>query len=572
MATIVNLDIKNFRGIKDLSLKFKRDQSLICLIGRGDSGKTTVLDAISSVLSPVWNLNFYDTDFFNCDYENNIEITASLVDMPEKLLSENKFGLYQRGINPNNNEIIDDIDFDDNLISVLTIKLTVDSSLEPKWFVTHGREQEDKPISGADRALLNCFMISDYVDRHFSWSKGGPLYSLQKLAECEENAEDSNVVMQSLRTAKKEIDKTDFESLNEVTTLIKSLTEELGLDISKISTTLDSRELLIKEGKISLHEETVPFRQMGKGSKRLSSIAIQSALVRNGGIMLIDEIEQGLEPDRAKHAIRSLNEHHRGQIFVTTHSREVITELGFEPLLFLLKDKMTNNILNHSSALPSNDLQGTVRACPEAFFAKKVIVCEGATEVGICRAIDLWRRNNNKTHMSVKDCAYIDGEGNNIEQRVDEINAIGIHTAIFCDSDLDKINDKKKEWMEKGVSIFDCDDELCIEQQIFKDMPWEGVKELLQYAKGENKDSFDSKFSSYKDKSINEWDQSEDLRTEIISVFQPKKGKTNISWFKKLHHGEAMGTIIFRYYEDLSPESRLKKTLSGLSDWIDGEV
>ncbi len=50
MAKIIQLDIKNYRGIESLSLKFERDKNLICLIGRGDSGKTTILDAISSVL------------------------------------------------------------------------------------------------------------------------------------------------------------------------------------------------------------------------------------------------------------------------------------------------------------------------------------------------------------------------------------------------------------------------------------------------------------------------------------------------------------------------------------------
>lgn len=68
MAKIIHLDIKNYRGIKHLPLEFKADQNLICFVGRGDCGKTTILEAISSVLSPSWNLNFYDTDFYNCDH------------------------------------------------------------------------------------------------------------------------------------------------------------------------------------------------------------------------------------------------------------------------------------------------------------------------------------------------------------------------------------------------------------------------------------------------------------------------------------------------------------------------
>ena len=236
MAKIIHLDIKNYRGIKHLSLEFKADQNLICLIGRGDSGKTTILDAISSALSPSWNLNFYDTDFYNCDHNENIEIIVSLINIPEKFLSENKFGLYVRGLNLQNNTIIDDVNFggiNEELIPVLTIKLTVDSSLEPQWVVTNKRVQEDKPISGADRAHLNCYMISDYVDRHFSWNKGNPLYALLKATNADEASDNDNIVIQYLREAKNEIDKNDFANLDEATALIKEQAAELGLDISR---------------------------------------------------------------------------------------------------------------------------------------------------------------------------------------------------------------------------------------------------------------------------------------------------------------------------------------------------
>jgi putative ATP-dependent endonuclease of the OLD family len=443
MAKIIQLDIKNYRGIKNLHLEFKTDQNLISLIGRGDSGKTTILDAISSVLTPSWNLNFFDTDFYDCDHNQELEIIVSLINIPEKLLSENKYGLYIRAFNMQNNEIIDDIAIEDlsgNLHPALTIKLTVDNSLEPNWVVTNSREQHDKPISGVDRALLNCYMVSDYVDRHFSWNKGNPLYALLKSTESNENSDSSNIVIQYLRKAKEEIDKNDFKSLDITTELIKSQAAKLGLDISDTTTTLDSRELSIKDGRISLHENSVPFRLKGKGSKRLASIAIQSALVRIGGIMLIDEVEQGLEPDRVKQAIRSLKEHQAGQIFITTHSRDAITELGAEPLLFLLKDKNTDVIETRSFGQTQEDLQKTIRACPEAFFAQKVIICEGATEVGVCRALDKWRKRNSKQQMSFKDCAYIDGTGNTIVERVNEIKGVGIKTALFCDSDLEVVN------------------------------------------------------------------------------------------------------------------------------------
>lgn len=67
MAETVHLAISHFRGVKNLKLEFSPEQRLICFIGRGDSGKTTVLDAISFALSPAWNLSFNDSDFYDCE-------------------------------------------------------------------------------------------------------------------------------------------------------------------------------------------------------------------------------------------------------------------------------------------------------------------------------------------------------------------------------------------------------------------------------------------------------------------------------------------------------------------------
>lgn len=573
MARIIELDIKNYRGIKHLTVWFGTDKNLFCFIGRGDSGKTTILDAISLVLSPSWSLNCYDSDFHNCDHGKRIEITASLISIPEKFLSENRFGLCMRGLDVQNNTIIDDVtleEMNERLLPVLTIKFTVGGSLEPQWVVTNARDQEDKPISAADRAYLNCYMISDYVDRHFSWNKGNPLYALLKSTYSDEVPDSDNIVIQHLREAKEEIDRNSFEHLSKTTALIVSQAAELGLDISNVSTTLDSKELSIKDGRISLHEDSVPFRLKGKGSKRLASIAIQSVLVRNGGIMLIDEIEQGLEPDRIKQVVRSLKGHHAGQIFITTHSRDAITELGSKPLLFLLKDNETDEIKARFLGINNEEFQKTIRACPEAFFAERVIVCEGATEVGICRSMDKWRKQISKKEMSLKGCAYVDGTGQNIAQRVKEINEVGLKTALICDSDVTIINDEKRQWKADGISIFDCEDMLCLEQQVFKDLVWDGVRSLLQYARDKHRDSFISTFADYMSVSVGQWAETDDLRRKIVSEFQRKsEKKPGKAWFKGVHGGEALGDVVFKHFNEIGQSTHLKGMLTGLLNWID---
>ena len=199
MANIYSLKIKNFRGIRnfDKTFGFKK---FICLVGRGDSCKTTLLEAISFALSPRWNLTFYDTDFFNCEINNPIEIDITLYDLPQNLLSEDKYGLYIRFYDNRTNNIVDSIDFEDHnedYVQLLTIRLIIDENLEPKWFVVNNREnQENKEIRTNDRAALNVFLIKDYIDQHFSWNKGNPLYSLLKKESSDEKKK--NIILKAL--------------------------------------------------------------------------------------------------------------------------------------------------------------------------------------------------------------------------------------------------------------------------------------------------------------------------------------------------------------------------------------
>lgn len=566
MPRIIELEINHLRGIRKFHAKF--DKKLVCLIGRGDSGKSTILDAISFVLSPQWNLTFNDTDFYNCEVSNNIEIRASLIGIPEQLLTDDKYGLYIRGLFRENNQIKDELAGADE--KVLTIQLAVDRSLEPKWHVVNSRVQEDKTISAAHRAILNCFMISDQIDRHFSWNKGNPLYSLLKLQDSTLEGESRNVVIEALRDAKSTIDENSFDELAETIGLVKSRAAAFGLDISNTQTSLDHKELSIKDGRVCLHDENIPFRLKGKGSKRLTSIAIQSALGQEGGVMLIDEIEQGLEPDRIKQLARSLKEDNKGQTFLTTHSRDVITELTASDLLIIHNDSFDGNIRTTTLDYDDDTLQRVVRACPEAFFAKRVIVCEGATEVGVCRALDKYRRSHGKEVMSFEDCAYVDGTGSEFPKRAARIKEVGLGVAVLCDSDI-PLSPSKEALEEAGIKIFDCDSELSMERQVFNDLPWDGIKELLAYvmrAHQRTEESVrDSVAEKYEGSSFpDDWIETDspEMRTALAkaSVVKDKE------WFKRIDHGEALGDVIFKYISQMDGK-QVKGMLESLSEWID---
>jgi len=70
------LVIENFRGVKWLDWRHIAENA--ALVGPGDSGKSTILDAIERVLSPKWNVAFDDTDFWELQTGSPIVIRATL--------------------------------------------------------------------------------------------------------------------------------------------------------------------------------------------------------------------------------------------------------------------------------------------------------------------------------------------------------------------------------------------------------------------------------------------------------------------------------------------------------------
>ena len=169
MSHITRLSIKNYRGIKDLTHEFGNEKFIV-LIGRGDSGKSTILSAIYAVLSPSWNMTFSDLDFHDQNTTVPIEIEATLKELPNELLTESKYGLYIQ------NDLNEDCQQED--LSII-VKLTVDETLEPHWVVKarKGLDNDDKPISGADRALIAVNFITDYTDNQFAYNRQSPAES-----------------------------------------------------------------------------------------------------------------------------------------------------------------------------------------------------------------------------------------------------------------------------------------------------------------------------------------------------------------------------------------------------------
>lgn len=557
MARIHNLKIKNFRGIKEFEHTFQ-SKSFVCLIGRGDAGKSTILYAISSVLSSKWDQSFFDSDFYNGNTDSNIEIEVSLTNLPGELLSDNKFGLHKRLLRRDNTT---SDNLEDEGEDLLTIRLVVDKSLEPVWMVINEREKQDAiEIRASDRQKLNVHIISDYIDRHFTWGKGTPLYTLLKRHGEEINKD--NLLVDAHRKVYSYLK----ENLSYTSDVFKDVMKNVGQSATSLGLSGDNFEsyvdfvsLLMKEGNISLHDNDIPLRLNGKGTKRLLSIAIQMEIAKEGGIILIDEIEQGLEPDRVKHLVNELKKSDKGQFFITTHSNNVLVELKAEDIF--LKRKESNKLVGFDTTF-----QKTLRINPNAFFAKRVIVCEGATEIGIMRSFNQYRKVKEIPSLEIKAISLVDGKGSELSEQTLKFKEAGFDTSLFCDSDCEKVDKEKPSMRELNIEIADCEDNLAFEEQIFKDLNWENVINLLKYAINEG--YWDSMCTKLSIKKLSELEDTPEIR-KLIGESAKDRG-----WYKTVAHGEELGRVWSNSIEEMSKIStppHLYNQYQTLMRWIDKE-
>jgi putative ATP-dependent endonuclease of OLD family len=88
-SAIYRLNIERFRAVKNLSWHLSKHVNVI--LGGGDVGKTTILDAIGLLLSPTNQTTLADTDYYGRDIDAGFVIEAILTLPPSSGINcENK--------------------------------------------------------------------------------------------------------------------------------------------------------------------------------------------------------------------------------------------------------------------------------------------------------------------------------------------------------------------------------------------------------------------------------------------------------------------------------------------------
>ncbi len=564
---ITSMEIENFRGIKSTKVKFPVDHRVICIIGAGDSGKSSLLTAIEWALWPSWNLNVTDTDFYCGNTKNPISVSVTVAEVPEILINEEKYGLYLRNAiavaegNPDDEPV-------DGGITAITIRLTVDKSLEPIWEVITSRG-EPKSISARDRQLLSVGVVGFDYEKDFLWGRNSVL---QKYANSKDALHDAyKTAMRSV------VENVTLAELDQTSDTLMKTGKQYGVSFAGEI----HNKIIMQNGSFSttvgVFDGDVPFVQRGLGSKRLLSMGMNINTTEGSSVLLVDEVETGLEPYRICGLINEFRRTHTdcGQVIMTTHSQNVITECSIGELAVItsIEDVTSFTLLKSDDSKVNDTIQSILRSDPGAFLCRRIIVCEGKTEVGFLRALDRYLMQTENVRFSYYGVGIaFGGGGDKMFKFAQLLKACGYKVSILMDSDEKILEAKKEIARSEGIEVFDWAEGFSVENQIFSDAPIEAINELLslavknktiQHVTAKLKDVDHSGKIFLTSESVSVAEDIDDSVLEAIGEISKKS-----EWFKRIDLGELMGNLLLAHYDDISATSRLRVVIDAIKDWV----
>ena len=580
---IAQVEIQNFRGIRELM--WRPGPGINCLIGPGDSTKTTVLDAIELCLNPRSHTLADDCDFHDLDVTKTVQITVTLVDIPKDFVAEDRYGRYLRGWLNSESKLEDEPR--EGLEYALSIVVSFDRSLEITWSLFNNRiasnDAADPPmLRYKDARLCATTRLGPYAERHLAWGR------TSVLARIGDDAGDalSLQLAEAARAARASFKAAGTGVFQKTVDRAKDIGRQFGVQPRGVyNAELDVEGVSITSGGIALHDDRLPLRRLGCGSARL----LVSALQHEAGathVALIDEVEHGLEPHRLARLLKFLKMPKatggaQPQIFMTSHSPVVIRELDAKNLYSVRSNAGRTQV---SAVLGTthdpNLVQGHIRRSPEAFLARRIVVGEGRTEQGLLRGLDTWWSANGLESFALRGAIAVDGGGNNAALQIGaHLRDLGYDVLIVLDSDQQPDQAILQEARDSGALVEQWEGGVCTEERLFLDLPWALVGRVVREARRDtvNEDSAKATLNNHLRGAglAALTDLLLPLQTDSVK-FRQVLGRSahDDHWFKSLSCGERIAEIVGPALTNADPNSPFLKTkfaegVRRIRAWID---
>jgi putative ATP-dependent endonuclease of the OLD family len=461
--TIYRLAIERFRCIKTFSWHPAKGVNVI--LGGGDVGKTTILDAIGLLLSPTNPPTLADTDYHGRAIEAGFSIEA-VVSLPAKSAinqqTKPSWPWDWNGIDA----VVPSIDGDAAIKGEPVYRLRVRGTedLELVYEIVQPDGTTDNLTVGLRRSIgLVRLSGDDRNDRDLRLVQGSALDRLlsdkalrSRLAS---ELAKRDVAEQLTDDAKKALEALDqvFKKKSLPDKLDLAITGGQGLSISALIGLTANREGV-----------QLPLASWGSGTRRFAALAIAEQNQGEAPITLVDEVERGLEPYRQRVLLNSLLGE-ESQVFLTTHSPSAISAAAGANLWYI-------DHAGKIGQLTSQEIAKHRKIDPETFLARLAVVAEGSTEFGFVGALLEKVLGSSLQNYGVH---VTDGGGNATTLGILEALATGgLRFAGFADDEGQYPTRWQNLTQQLGTLLFRWKSG-CIEQNIIGIVPDDKLEALL---------------------------------------------------------------------------------------------
>jgi putative ATP-dependent endonuclease of OLD family len=470
-AVIRKLTVARFRGIE--KLEWRPSPGMNILLGGGDAGKTTILEAIALLLSPTNSTTVSESDYWQRDSSQQFLIEAVLSLSEASGINTQKNFSWPwtwNGVDavaPIAKKEAEDLPDADDPVSRVRVRGTTE--LELAWEIVQPNDEADHFSVSVRRKIGVVRLSSDERnDRDLRLVYGSGLDRLvgdvALRARIGKRISELDLEQSLSEAGKNAIGELDKRLVGSALPhdLKLGLTTSQGLSIGALI------GLLAKK-----HDVSLPLSSWGAGTRRMVALEIASAAEREVSITLVDEIERGLEPYRLRKLISIISDG-EGQAFITTHSPVAIACSEKAQLWYV-------DGIGNIGALLRDKITPQQRRDPETFLAKVAVIAEGSTEVGFLQFLLEKAFGSVPLIHGVRVC---DGQGNSATlDLLETLSASGLVFAGLVDNEgtdpgrwqalKQNLGDRLHQW-QNG----------CTEEHVIAEIADDKLPELLKDAEG----------------------------------------------------------------------------------------
>lgn len=417
---IRQITIKRYRGIEAFS--WKPNPGINCLIGPGDSFKSTVLAAISLLLAPYPLGPCSEFDYHRRRIGDGFEIEAYIGCLDLQALGTGQrlphlFG-WQNGAPVPLPE--------GEAEPVLRCRVRGNQDLELVYELPIENVDQPPPFSPALRRTLLLARLAgeDRASRDLRLGTGSLLDRHLKTADM--RAAVHGTIANA--TADMDVPESSQTALERIRATFKAAGLPAELHLGLVPTQGNALVGMVALVCGPTVTEAIPLTHAGSGTRQMALLTLSGALVGPSPILVIDEPERGLEPYRQRSVIQRISDlaGHDGQVFLTTHAPAILQML---PPNSLWRMRQTQEPLRFDGA----SLNQLLNTDPEAFFAPLPILCEGPTELGL---LDELLPPILSRQLDASGIHLVDGGGQpNVLDIADTFASAGMSCAIFLDNE-----------------------------------------------------------------------------------------------------------------------------------------